>query len=260
MSVESVYIGRNCENIETSANMKEITYVVLTVEDTVAFTAGTYTEDSAMLKIECPYATQLMANNILASLSGFKYQPLIVTGVALDPAFEIGDAMTAAGRYTGIYTQNVNFYGNVIISDVSAETDEEFEHEYTYKGDSRRYATYLSLKNGTAEVSGACISTGSICGSGSGASSAGSNLKSSQIVPKSIGRNDVDFGGTLDTVDTLNTTLSDLQTSVGDIARGIFNSGIYTTYIELNGKAVQTKYNSSVGGYVLYVNDLDGYA
>jgi hypothetical protein len=81
-----------------------------------------------------------MANNMLASLTGYQYQPYQAQGALLDPAAEIGDAVNMRGAYGGIYTRERTF-GRLMKADVSAPHDEEINHEYQYESPEERKFT-----------------------------------------------------------------------------------------------------------------------
>lgn len=105
------------------------TKVVITVSEDVEYSAGVDT--GRTLTLENPWGTQAMADNILASIRGFKYQPYTATDAILDPAAELGDGITANNVYGGIYTMSTRF-GPQCRATVSAPSDEELDHEYPY--------------------------------------------------------------------------------------------------------------------------------
>lgn len=105
------------------------TKVVITVSEDVEYSAGVDT--GRTLTLENPWGTQAMADNILASIRGFKYQPYTATDAVLDPAAELGDGITANNVYGGIYTMSTRF-GPHCRATVSAPAEEELDHEYPY--------------------------------------------------------------------------------------------------------------------------------
>lgn len=105
------------------------TKVVITVSEEVEYSAGVDT--GRTLTLECPWGTQAMADNILANIRGFKYQPYTATDAILDPAVELGDGITANNVYGGIYTMSTRF-GPHCRATVSAPAEEELDHEYPY--------------------------------------------------------------------------------------------------------------------------------
>lgn len=92
------------------------------------------------LEIKNPFGTQEMADNILADIQGYQYQPLSADSALLNPAAEMGDGVTVNGVYSGIFVRATQF-GRLMASDVSAPTDEEIEHEFAVESPSERQYT-----------------------------------------------------------------------------------------------------------------------
>lgn len=82
------------------------------------------------LEIQNDFGTQEMANNILADILGYQYQPMDASGALLDPSAEMGDGVTVNGVYTGLFVRATTF-GRLMASDIAAPTDEEIAHEYS---------------------------------------------------------------------------------------------------------------------------------
>ena len=72
-----------------------------------------------------------MANEMLAKLQGFQYQPYKANGAILDPAAEIGDAVSVKDIYGGIYSRERRF-GKLMRADIAAPCDEEIDHEFKF--------------------------------------------------------------------------------------------------------------------------------
>ena len=87
-----------------------------------------------VLTIENQWGDIYQARNILSSLkaAGFQYQPFTAAGAILDPAAELGDGVSAAGVYSGIYLLEKRF-GPLMAADISAPQDEEVDHEYPFE-------------------------------------------------------------------------------------------------------------------------------
>lgn len=104
------------------------------------YEAGTST--GRTLEMTCPWGTQQMANDVLERISpsqgrAFQYQPYTATRAILDPAAEIGDGVTLKGTYSGIFAQ-VESFGSRHLSDISAPTEEEIDHEYPFESATSR--------------------------------------------------------------------------------------------------------------------------
>ena len=96
--------------------------------------------DGRTLEIKNPFGTQEMADNILADIQGYQYQPLSADSALLNPAAEMGDGVTVNGVYSGIFVRATQF-GRLMASDISAPTDEEIEHEFAVESPSERQYT-----------------------------------------------------------------------------------------------------------------------
>ena len=92
------------------------------------------------LEIKNPFGTQEMADNILADIQGYQYQPMSAESALLNPAAEMGDGVTVNGVYSGIFVRATQF-GRLMASDISAPTDEEIEHEFAVESPSERQYT-----------------------------------------------------------------------------------------------------------------------
>ena len=82
------------------------------------------------LEIKNDFGTQQMAEDILADIQGYQYQPLVAQNALLDPAAEMGDGITVNNVYSGLFVRATTF-GRLMASDISAPTDQEIAHEYS---------------------------------------------------------------------------------------------------------------------------------
>ena len=113
--------------------------------------------DAQVLEIKNPFGTQEMANNILADIMGYQYQPMTVSSALLNPAAEMGDGVTANGVYSGIFVRATRF-GALMLSDVSAPTNEEIEHEFAIESPSdRQYSRFVQQTKALLKVTSNAI-------------------------------------------------------------------------------------------------------
>ena len=151
------YIGNNAAGLAVSPKFAPYSKVILWADEETAFAAG---DDSGRtLEAELPWATQQLANNVLASISGHSYQPLTGSDALIDPAAELGDGLTIGGIYGSLASMDTIF-DCLFTSNVSAPHDEEVDHEYPYVPPERRelnrkvalnrsyYGTRISRANG----------------------------------------------------------------------------------------------------------------
>ena len=132
------YIGKKVQTVDTSPQFDSYSRVTIQVSDDIEYTAGTDT--GRVMTLTCPWGTQKMAEDILAGLKNFKYQPYKASGALVDPAAELGDGITVNNTFSGIYSQNTTF-GRMFHSDISAPSDEEIDHEYPYVSRQERKVT-----------------------------------------------------------------------------------------------------------------------
>lgn len=126
---DSVFVGTKAGGLETSPQFEPISKIILLVDNENYFEAGNDT--GRTLEITCPYGTQAMANNLLSSLGGYAYQPATATDALIDPAAELGDAVTVGGVYTVLAQMDTTF-DSLMTADIGAPGQEEIESEYPY--------------------------------------------------------------------------------------------------------------------------------
>lgn len=76
-----------------------------------------------------------MAAAILAEAQGYQYQAFSADAANIDPAMELGDAVTVGGLYGVISAVKDNGDG---YPDISAPGEEELEDEYPYRSAAQR--------------------------------------------------------------------------------------------------------------------------
>lgn len=143
--VGNITLGRTVEDMSVTPEFDGYSKVVINLDDDNYVEAGTDT--GRTLEIDCPWANVQTARDILARLQGFQYQPFTANGAMMNPAAELGDAVTVNGVYSGIY-QYTTEYGRLFKTDVSAPQDEEVDHEYPYEtyGDRKIVRKFLETK------------------------------------------------------------------------------------------------------------------
>ena len=142
------YVGSQLKSFEAMPQFDGYTQVVVEVADGVQFVAGN--DLGRTLRINNPWGTQEIANNILGLIKGFQYQPYSASGAQVDPAAELGDGITVQGIYSGLYKQQMR-YGRLMLSDISAPTEHVIDHEYPYTPRQERRVT-RTLRQLTTEL------------------------------------------------------------------------------------------------------------
>lgn len=133
--MDLIDIGSKVSTVDVSPAFDAYSKVIIHISDDTQVVAGN--DSGRTLEIDNPFGNQEMADRMLASLRGFRYSPYTANGALLDPAAEIGDALSTETSYGGIYTRSRNF-GRLMKADVSAPTDEEIDHEYKFESPSER--------------------------------------------------------------------------------------------------------------------------
>lgn len=130
-----INIGNNAFTLDTAPQFEPFTGVLLFYDEENAYFSGD--ESGRVLEAYCPWATQEMANNMLASVQGYAYQPYESAGALLDPAAELGDSALVGG-ITGTLASVKTTFDALCSSDISAPADEEVDHEYPYESPNTR--------------------------------------------------------------------------------------------------------------------------
>ena len=122
-------VGMQATALDYSPAFEPYSGVRLWYDDENCFFAGD--ETGRVMEADCPWATQTMADNILASIVGYTYQPFEAKTALLDPVAELGDAVRVdniMGILGGIKTD----FDAMCSSEIFAPADEEIDHEYPY--------------------------------------------------------------------------------------------------------------------------------
>lgn len=132
---DKIFLGSRTGELDTGDIPANITRVNLSVDSDHYYTAGDDT--GRAIEVTCPWGSQAMADSILASVSGKTYQPFTATDALLDPAAEIGDAVTVGGYYSVIADINTEF-DRACAPTISAPESDEIDDEYPYESKERR--------------------------------------------------------------------------------------------------------------------------
>lgn len=94
-----------------------------------------------VLEITNEWGSQAQADAIYRKIRGFRYQPYKAAGTTIDPSVEIGDAVTIADTYGGVFLRATDYRD--ITSDLEAPSNEEIEHEFqTQSPTDRQYERF----------------------------------------------------------------------------------------------------------------------
>ena len=134
-AADSVDIGNQAVSLDYAPAFDTVTGVRLWYDDEACYFAGD--ETGRVLEADCPWATQSVANEVLASVQGYVYQPFSASTAILPLEMELGD-LVSVGGVTGPLASINTVFGGVCTSDISAPSDEEVDHEYPYQTKQQR--------------------------------------------------------------------------------------------------------------------------
>ena len=129
-SVGSTNVSKRVSTMDVTPEFDGYSKVVIDLGDGTIYESGYST--GRTLELKCPWGTQEMADNILAQVIGYQYQPFTADGALVDPAAELGDGITVNGVYSGLYRQEIRF-GPRYTSNIEAPQDEEVDHEFPFQ-------------------------------------------------------------------------------------------------------------------------------
>lgn len=133
---DRINLLQRAENVEKSPLFNTYAKVIVNIDDETQASAGSGA--GRTMEITNPlFGGPTLASNLLRRLQGYQYQPYSAQGTLLDPAAEIGDAVSVNDVYGGIYARDKQF-GRLMVTDISAPYDEEINHEYKWESKTDR--------------------------------------------------------------------------------------------------------------------------
>ena len=134
--MDKTYLGRRLANFSPGIASQPISKVELLDENgDVVGVSGSDT--GRTLTALQPDGTDAMAAAILAKVSGYKHIGYEGRKALLDPAAELGDAVTVDGHYVPLVSIDLTF-DPLLAPDISAPDADELDDEYPYKSPTQR--------------------------------------------------------------------------------------------------------------------------
>lgn len=134
--MDKTYLGRRLADFSPGITSKPITKVELLDENgDVVGVSGSDT--GRTLTALQPDGTNAMAAAILTKVSGYKHIGYDGRKALLDPAVELGDAVTVDGLYVPLIALDMTF-DPLLAPDISAPDADEIDDEYPYKSPTQR--------------------------------------------------------------------------------------------------------------------------
>lgn len=141
--MDKVFVGQRVARLEVGRSPEPVSRVTLLADGETGYTAG---DDSGRcVEKTVPWASQAMAERVLARLRNVDYRPFEGTDAVLDPAAEVGDGITVGGVYSVLAKADVTFDG-LYSSDIAAPGGDEVEDEYPYQSKAQRQAAWELAK------------------------------------------------------------------------------------------------------------------
>lgn len=137
---ESFNLLRRVSSLDTSMELPAYSGVVIFAGqddegNNIEYRAGDKT--GTLLEITNEWGSQAQADAIYKKIRGYRYQPYNASGTHIDPSVEIGDAVTIADTYGGVFLRATT-YGRDITSELEAPSKEEIEHEFQIQSPTNR--------------------------------------------------------------------------------------------------------------------------
>lgn len=163
MSADRLILGKRVRNLDNSPAFKPISKVRITAGedangDPIVFEAGT--DAGRVVEADNPLITDqrtgnAVADNVLRAIQGYAYQPYEAAGALLDPAAELGDAVSFDDLYSVLADVETRFTP-LMTADIAARANGDLEHEYPYelpetRAQKRTMAAVVELEGGYAE-------------------------------------------------------------------------------------------------------------
>jgi hypothetical protein len=134
--MDKTYLGRRLAEFSPGIASQPITKVELLDENgDVVGVSGSDT--GRTLTALQPDGTNAMAASILTKVSGYKHIGYEGSEALLDPAVELGDAVTVDGLYVPLIALDTTF-DPMLAPDISAPDADEIDDEYPYKSPTQR--------------------------------------------------------------------------------------------------------------------------
>ena len=134
--MDKTFLGRSIEDFSPGIESKPITKVELLDENgDIVGVAGT--DSGKTLTAQNPDGTNEMAQAILSKVSGYTHIGYEGQNAMIDPAAEIGDAVTVIGHYVPIISTDSTF-DSLLAVNISAPDADELDDEYPYKSKTQR--------------------------------------------------------------------------------------------------------------------------
>ena len=272
--MDKVYLGRSIAEFSPGIASKPISKVELLDENgDVVASAGDDTGKT--LTALHPDGTGEMARAILGKVKGYTHTGYDGSDALLDIAAEIGDAMTVAGHYVPLITQDIEF-SPLCASGISSPDADEIDDEYPYKSPTQRQiernmAKTRSLITKTSEsinlridgidgdVSSLQVSLGKVQ---SVVSTKIDGKTAQSMIDQSVNKIELRVDGVDNDISTLRVELGNVRSEVsgkidGSTAQSLINQSIGKIELSVSSGSGGSTFTLKAGSTELSTNTLD---
>lgn len=128
-SPELSALGNAAASVQQFPAFEAISRVILKISGDQGYVSGSDT--GRTIEIDCAYGSQTMANDLLAQLQGYVYQPMQADDALIDPAAELGDPVEVCGVYA-VLAQKDTMWDMLSAADIAAPGGTGPEDEYGF--------------------------------------------------------------------------------------------------------------------------------
>ena len=227
--MDKTYLGRRLAEFSPGIASQPITKVELLDENgDVIGVSGSDT--GRTLTALQPDGTNAMAAAILAKVSGYKHIGYEGRKALLDPAVELGDAVTVDGLYVPLIALDMTF-DPLLAPDISAPDADEIDDEYPYKSPTQR-----QIERNMA--------------------------KTRSLITKTSEAINLRIDGVTGDVSSLQVSLGNVQSEVsgkidGNTAQSLINQSIDTIELSVSSGSGGSTFTLKAGSTTLSTNTLD---
>lgn len=138
-SPELSALGNAAASVQQFPAFEAISRVILKIGGDQGYVSGSDT--GRTIEIDCAYGNQTMANDLLAQLQGYVYQPMQADDALIDPAAELGDPVEVCGVYA-VLAQKDTLWDMLSAADIAAPGGTGPEDEYVFLSAAASRAQY----------------------------------------------------------------------------------------------------------------------
>ena len=138
-SPELSALGNAAASVQQFPVFEAISRVILKIGGDQGYVSGSDT--GRTIEIDCAYGSQTMANDLLAQLQGYVYQPMQADDALIDPAAELGDPVEVCGVYA-VLAQKDTLWDMLSAADIAAPGGTGPEDEYGFLSAAASRAQY----------------------------------------------------------------------------------------------------------------------